>query len=223
MAQSKSPTQLVADAAAALRHAGAYTMQGELTENDQRAVVKVATTSAHSFRVQYSIGGKSFQMISLPTGAYLRANRQFWSAEHGANAALLADRWIQIPLADTAHITSSLGLFAPATLARCLGEDHGTLSLAGKATVDGQAATLIKDAGNAPGSTPGELAVAADGPPYPLRLTATGNQRAGGRIDVCNNGHPTDARGAITLTDFGHVPAITAPQHATQIGQSPSA
>lgn len=220
--QAKSPAQLIADAAAALRGAGAYMMQGELTENHHRALLKVVTSSAHSLKLQYSIGGESVQMISLPTGAYLRANKSFWIAAHAPSAAGLADRWIQIPRSDTHNIVASLGPFAPATLARCLGEDHGTLSLAGKATVQGHPATLIKDAGNAPGSTPSEIAVAADGPPYPLRLTATGNQRAGGRIDVCNNGQPTDTRGVITLTDFGHVPAITQPQHATQMGQSPS-
>lgn len=221
-AQAKSPAQLIADAAAALRSAGAYEMQGELTDNHQRALVKVATSSAHSLAMQYSVGGRSVEVISLPTGTYLRASKSFWIAEQGAGAAGLADRWIQIPPADARHITSSLGPFAPATVARCIAEDHGTLSLAGNATVQGHSATLIKDAGNAPGSTPSEIAVAAEGPPYPLRLTATGNQRPGGRIDVCNNGQASDTRGVVTFSDFGHVPAITPPTHATQIGPSPS-
>lgn len=108
-------------------------------------------------------------------------------------------------------------------MSRCLVEDHGTLTLAGRTTIDGHSAILLKDAGNSPGSSPGVLAIAATGPPYPLRLTALGGQRAGGPIDVCNDGKASNARGTITFSRFRGVPPIQAPQGAEQLAQGPKA
>ena len=56
--------------------------------------------------------------------------------------------------------------------------------------------------------------MAAGGPPYPLRYTATGATRSGGRVDVCNDGKGGDAEGSITLSQFGQTPSLTAPEGA---------
>jgi hypothetical protein len=164
-------------------------------------------------------GGRA-ELIALPNAAYVRANATFWKPRVGQRAATLANRWIQIPPAGAEAITASLGRFAPATLARCLVEDHGSLSVAGKTTVDGHPAVVLKDAGNVPGSAPGTLAVATSGPPYPLRATATAGQRAGGRVDVCNNGKAGNTHGTLTISHFGSVPPVKVPQHAIKSGQT---
>jgi hypothetical protein len=104
------------------------------------------------------------------------------------------------------------------TLATCLGEDVGSLSSAGVITVDGRRATVLREGGNVPGGTPGMLAVAENGPAYPLRLTTTGPTRAGGKVDACNNGKGSTAEGTVTLSDFGHPPAFPAPTHPLKIG-----
>ncbi|MGA2925749.1 MAG: hypothetical protein ABSG43_07100, partial [Solirubrobacteraceae bacterium] len=66
------------------------------------------------------------------------------------------------------------------------------------------------------------LAVAATGVPYPLRYTTTGNQHPGGRIDVCNDGKASDARGTISFSQFGHVPPIHPPRSARQAAVGPN-
>jgi hypothetical protein len=219
---SKSPNQILAAAAAALRGAHGYAMQGTLAEDHQRLRLELATTSSMALDLTFSIGDATAELIGLPSGSYIRANTTFWKSHAGAAAARLANHWIQVPSSNARAVTSSLGALAPATLARCLVEDHGTLSLAGKTIVDGQSAIVLKDAGNAPGSSPSVLAVAATGAPYPLRYTATGGQRAGGRIDVCNDGKASDAHGVITFGQFGRVPPIRPPKGAQQPAAGPS-
>jgi hypothetical protein len=150
------------------------------------------------------------------------ANGAFWVQHLGARGARLADRWIEVASSAGRSLDGSLGSLAPNVLARCLGEDHGTLTVAGKLTVEHRRAIVIKDAGNAPGSSPGVLTVAATGMPYPLTYTATGGTRAGGRIDVCNQGKADSAHGTITLSHFGQVPAIVAPPNPIKLAQSPS-
>ncbi len=192
-------------------------MRGELIQNHHRVRVGV-TASANSARVAFSIGPESFEVITVPGSAYIRADRQFWVASRRAGAAIFAGQWVQIPALAARRLTAFLGpLVTPSTMARCLTEDHGILSFAGKTSINGRNATLIKDAGDVPGATPEVLAVAAAGRPYPLRLTATGAGRPGGRIDVCNNGQANDARGAVTLSDFGNVHPVTPAQHAAHL------
>ncbi len=192
-------------------------MQGTIAQSDRRVRLRLTTiTKPKSLDLAFAIGGSALELIDLPAAGYVRANASFLRAHGGARAAQLAGRWIQVPTANARTTTSSIGVFAPATLARCLAENHGTLSTAGETTVDGRRAILIKDAGDKPGSSPSVLAVAASGPPYPLRYTGTGRQRAGGRIDVCNNGKPSDSRGTVTFSQFGQVPPIQAPKNVVR-------
>jgi hypothetical protein len=221
---SVAPTRILAAATAALRSAKGYTMRGTITQSRQRLRLQLTTSGPTTIDLVFAIGKADAELIGLPNSSYIRGNVTFWSSQGGAGAkaARLADRWIQVPSAAASSVTKSLGSLAPATLARCLGEDHGKLSIAGRTTIGGQAAIVLRDAGNAPGSSPGLLAVAASGTPYPLRYTATGGQQAGGRVDVCNDGKANDARGSLTFSHFGHVAPIGPPANAQQTPQSPN-
>jgi len=217
---SESPQQILADAAGALGNAHGYMLQGTLTQDSQSEWLKVVADSAGSLGATVSARGARVDIVALPTGSYIRANAAFWMAHAAARAAVLANRWIQVPPSDAQALTSLLGHLAPATLSRCLTEDHGTLSIGGETTIDGQPAIQVRDAGNAPGSTPSVLAVATTGRPYPLRDTATGPTRAGGRIDACNDGKASDMRGTITFSQFGHIAPIGPPTDAIRLGQA---
>jgi hypothetical protein len=92
------------------------------------------------------------------------------------------------------------------------------LRLAGHTTIDHTRALVVKDSGDVPGGTPSTIAVADSGPPYPLRYTATGATRPGGRRDVCNDGKGGDSEGTIRFRRFGEVPAIRPPAAARTAG-----
>jgi hypothetical protein len=220
---SKPAKQVVADAAAALRGARGYVMQGRIMQNGQTLRVGVVAPSARSLQLTVATGGASLELIAVAGGSYVRGNATFWRAHLGSRGTAIANRWIQVPASSAQSFFSTLGHFAPATLSRCLAEDHGTLTVAGRTTIGGRPAILIRDAGNAPGSSPGELAVAATGPPYPLQAVSAGGQRAGGPIDVCNDGKASDTRGTLSFSHYGAVPALHAPKGAVHAGHTVSA
>jgi hypothetical protein len=195
-------------------------MQGTIVQNGQALRLSVVAPGSRSLQLTFSIAGATLEMIAVPSASYVRGNATFWRAHLGAGANGVADRWIQIAPSSAQALVSSLGHFAPATVARCLTEDHGTLTVAGMTTIDGRPAVIVRDQGNAPGSSPGELAVAATGPPYPLMATSDGGQRAGGPIDVCNDGRASDTRGKLTFGHFGALPPLQVPQHAIRLGQT---
>jgi len=215
---AKPPAQILTDAASALRHAHGFAMQGSVNQGKQVVRVKLTTTSPSAIDLSFILGPSSAELIGLPKASYIKANATFWRAQAGPNAVKLAGKWIEVPSTSAHSLTSSLGGLSPSVLPRCLAENHGTLTHGGTTTVNGQSAIVIKDAGDKPGSTRSLLAVAATGTPYPLQYTATGAQRAGGPVDVCNSGKASNARGSLTFSEFGSVPPIKAPAGAIKLG-----
>ncbi len=216
-----SPRQVIDLAAAALRHAGGYAMRADLLQSHTRTIIDLSANADSRYEATLTSAGATYSVISVPGAAYLRGDAAFWRAQAKGNAALarrLRGHWLHVPDSGAHSVTKSLGTLTPGTLARCLTEDHGTLTLAGHTTVAGRRALVVRDAGNAPGATPSTITVAATGTPYPLRYDATGATRRGGRVDVCNDGKGDGATGTIALSQFGHTPAVSAPVTAGSYG-----
>jgi hypothetical protein len=215
---SKSPKQIVADAASALPAASGFDLRAAERVGGKTTQVRVLA-SPHSLEFGASSGTASYEVLKVPAGLYARGSASFWRQHLGARGAVLADRWIH---GSSTTLSSELRQFAPATLARCLTEDNGTLSIAGTTSIDGRPAILIRDAGNLPGTVRGMLAVATTGPPYPLRAVEAGRHRAGGRVDVCNDGHPSGYQvSTVTLSNFNQIPPLQPPTDAIQIPGPP--
>ncbi len=203
---SKTPVQIVAAAQSALRSASGFVVAGTLKQGSQQLRLDIVEGGAKGMQVHVSENGKNAEIIALPNAAYVRANEAFLKAQAAPNAAVAANHWIELPASESQQLTSGFGPFAPDRLAQCLGENLGTLSRDGTTTVGGKPAIVVRQAGNAPGSNPGTLAVASTGPAYPLRVTSTGPTRPGGKVDACNTGKANDVQGTITLSQFNHVP-----------------
>lgn len=212
-AGSKAAWRVLTDAAGALRNVHGYVMRGVLTQGERRVRLELRVSSLSSMDMTVSTGPSTWQIRVVPAGYYLRANAVFWRGHFGARAAAVAaGHWLQVPSSSARTFTSTLRSVAPGNLSRCMLENHGALSIAGRTRVDGRSAIMIRDAGNAPGSTPSLLAITANGPRYPLWVRPTGPGRPGGHIDVCNDGHAGDMGGSVTFGDYGHVPVIQAPK-----------
>jgi hypothetical protein len=216
----KTPAQILAAAQAALRSARSFVVAGDIVDGKQTSRISVVFGGSDKIKIELDQSGDDIQILGLDGKEYLRANRKFWVAQGGTKLASFANKWIVVPDKTAKQLTASLGPFAPATLAECLGQDVGTLSSDGTATVDGQAAVVIKQAGDVPGGNPGTLAVAASGPAYPLRITATGRTRPGGKVDTCNDGKGGDDQGNLTLSDFNHAPALSVPANPVNLTTS---
>jgi len=214
---SKSPSQILADAAAAVRKTHGFRMQGTLRSTakpSQRLRMSITVASRRKFAITMTTGGASISVVVAGNQGYLRANGDYWSSVmgHSPKAAVLAGRWLLVPIRTLNSLTGDLN---PAQLASCMTHGHGTLSIAGRATVDHQPAIILRDAGNAPGDQPSTLAIAATGVPYPLKETETGRQRPGGTQPCTSSGPSTD--GTVTLSDFGHGGAVRVPADAVTV------
>jgi hypothetical protein len=220
---SKTPSQILADAASALRKAHSAHIQGTLTEQShppQRMSISVDATTAHRFSMALRMNGVNMKVIVAAGKAYMKADHAFWVKTSGnaSVASLFANRWILAPGASVKQFTSAGVQFSPAQLAACLAtQAHGRLTIVGQTTIDHQAAVVVRDDGNAPGDQPSTLAVAATAPHYPLRVTDTGKQRPGGpKTGPCSDSGPT-ADGSVTLSQWNDVAKIKAPAHAINL------
>src|SRR5579875_2470618 len=214
----KSPTQLVKAAQSALRSAHGYVMSGKMTQAKQRLTLRLTYGGPSKLQMQMSQGTGTAAIIALPQAAYIKANRAYWKSQGGGSVMAYANRWIQLPASYSNNFTKQLGPFNPNTLARCLGENRGTISTGGTTTVDGRRAVIVRDAGGVPGSSPGTLDIAATGRAYPLRITSTGPTLKGGKVDVCNDGKGSNLEGSLTLSPFNNPPKIKAPANAVNLG-----
>jgi hypothetical protein len=215
---SKAAWRLLDDAASALHSIHSYVMRGVLTQDERRVRFELRTSSSTSIEMTLSMDTSTAQIRLVPAGYYLRANAAFWRQHFGARAAAAAGHWLQVPSASARAFTSSLGSLAPSNLSRCILENRGALSIAGRTRIDGRPAIVIRDAGDVPGGSPSLFAIAANRPRFPLWSKATGPTRPGGPIDVCNDGKGSDIGGSVTISDYGRVPDIQAPRDVLRPG-----
>lgn len=217
---AKPPRRILADGAAALRRVHSWVMRGTVTVGQDPLQVEIRVHDLHSVEMALASYGASAEMISVPSGSFVRGNTGYWIDRMGRRGSLFADRWIQVTRSAAAEMVGAVRQLSPSSVSRCFTEHHGTLTVAGMANIEGQPAVLITDAGNVPGSTPEEIAVAATGSHYPLQLTTTGPRHPGGGVDGCNGEDQTGVLGTVTFGQFGAVAPIQAPAQATRLDQS---
>lgn len=217
---SKSPTQVIAAAQSALRSSQGYVMAGEMSQGTQKLKLQLTYAGSSKLEMNVTQGSGTAAIIALPTGLYVKANRSYWRSHGGGSIIRYANRWIELPASFSTKFTAQLGQFNPRTLARCLGENHGTLSRDGTTSVNGKRAVVIRDAGGVPGGNPGRLDIASTGPAYPLRVISTGPTLKGGRVDACNDGKGSNVTGSLTLSRFNDPPAVTTPAHPVKVNST---
>ena len=163
-----------------------------------------ADWDAGAVRVHIDQASGSNDAIITPRATYVRGDARFW--RHANLAPAIADRvagrWVQVPLdPDTAAFVKRID---PRSLAYCAGVDVGTTRDLGTRTRNGVKVHVLEFAGDVPGSSPGTVEYAADGPAYPLRLEQTGKRKPGGTTDSrCSQGE-TSAGATHAVTEFSH-------------------
>jgi hypothetical protein len=215
--ESKPPQEILDQTAAALRQVKSFHIEG--TQARRTETVKADVAGPRELRLDVKQRDATARMVFVDSSVYMNANAAFWrKAEAGQETRELDGRWLKVPGAagDLQKIAKEVD---PANLSRCLLKDHGTLEPGGKAKVGGQAAVVIVDKGDRPGTSPGRLYVAATGEPFPLRTIATGPERPGGKKDaLCDSDTPTRAGDTVVLSKFNEPLDITAPPDALDLG-----
>jgi hypothetical protein len=225
---SKSPVQVVADAAAALKGAKSYHLSVHVVPSDGSTpltldVDVVAPSSASGTVTQNGVTAHF-----VYTGGKLFAQGKAFLASLSSQVAdLVGDKWAQLPAASASSFSD---ITNPGKLAACLVQSHGTLSSGGTATVNGQNAVVVVDAGDKPGTEPGKLYVAASGTAYPLKLEATAKAGSSSSSSTSTDTNPTPSSsgsvdcssssgsgGVATFTSFNSTASITPPPDAVDL------
>jgi hypothetical protein len=208
--------RLLAQSLSALARVRSFRMDADITGNGthMRAIAVLGTRSTE-FDITVTHGDQNLELIGLPVTSYVRANSAFWVAHgFGARVGSLSNRWIAAPTARLGKLGADVTGKGATELTRCAGQNLGTLSFAGSGSVNGQPVTVLRDAGDKPGSSPDLYEIAKRPPHLLLGIIGQGGTRPGGRISVCNDGQGGDWRGSGTFSQFGHPTPIAPPADA---------
>jgi hypothetical protein len=222
---SKSAAQIVSDAATALGKVKSFHVDGTEDAKVGRMTISGDVALPGRIHLVVTLGPARVEVLTVAGAIYLRGDALFWRGVAGRLSALLADKWVKAPPSAASSFGSILVLADPSKVGRCLVESHlGALEKAGTATEAGKPVVVVKNKGDAPGSAPGRLYVAARGEPLPLRATQTGPQKPGGKPDTTCNETQNDVTGSGTASDirlsgYDRAVSIAAPPKALDLGK----
>lgn len=219
----KDPNDRLEAIATAMAKVKSMHFEGTATDDDGKQTLRGDLTA--DGRAQFSIEGATERAEIRVIGAetFIRANAAFFVEDDDtgtdrAASAQLANRWISIPTG-ASGLDRELKQLLPSTIAKCLTLTAGTIRDGGMEELDGQQVDVLKDEGDKPGTTPGQLFSAAEGTPLPLRILQTGPTRAGGKkIPECGTDEKdTTTRSDVRLSRFDERVTVTAPEGALKI------
>ena len=187
-ADSRSGEELVTDAVAALREAGAVHATGTFTQDGKEAGLDMQLQDS-SASGSLTMDGQTIQLLVVAGDAYLQAPAEFWVASGSPEsfAQMIADKWLLMP-ADQA------GDLGPLSLDGLTDELVDPESGVGEDVRTGQVdGADVMIATTEDGAT---MSVLADGSDYPVLIEKIGQ----------------DEPGSVAFSGFGKRQEITAPK-----------
>ena len=183
----RSGEELVADAVAALREAGAVHAKGTFTQDGKQAGLDMQLQDS-SAAGSLTMDGQTIELLVVEGDAYLQAPAEFWVASGSpeAFAQMIADKWLLMP-ADQAGDLGPLSL--DGLTEELVDPESGVTEDVETGQVEGQDVLI---ATTEDGST---MSVLADGSDYPVLIEKTG----------------TEDPGSVAFSGFGERQEITAP------------
>lgn len=218
---STSPQDALSQARTALGKVSNLAVSGTESEKDGSSMKLSGTfTSSGPADIVIREGKATAHLIALPKAVYIRGNLAYWKAtvgkKDGSIASRLAGKWIKESAKAGADATSGLGDLSPKHIGSCLDSHVGTLTNKGEKTVGGRKVIVLADAGDKPGTAPGELWL-DEATALPVREVQTGPAKAGGTKDATCDGDDwpsTTTKSDLSLSKFGKAPKVVAPKGA---------
>lgn len=194
---SKSPDEILAASKSAVSSATSVHVSGSAASNGSPLSLDLELARGKGAKGMISEHGLSFQLIETNETIYINGSEAFYTHFGGPAAAqLFKGKWLKAP-ANSSEFASLSSLTNLQTLLDSLLEHHGSLSVAGTSTVNGQEAVALKDS-----TQGGTLYIATTGKPYPVEITKSGSEG-----------------GAIKFDRWNEPVTITAPSNAIDINQ----
>ncbi len=222
---SKSPGAILSDLKRDLGKVKSFHFAGRQTEKGAVTQLSGDVFASGSANIALTEGRASLRMILLPRATYLNANAVYWRRSGGksgnALATKLAGRWVKVPASAGDSVKPLLDELSPKHLASCVTVGTGTLSNNGVKTLGGRKVIVLQDKGDRPGTTPGLLYVAAEGPVLPLREIQTGPRKPGGKVNKrCDAASDASTAADVSFSRFDRVPPLKAPRNALDLESS---
>jgi hypothetical protein len=224
---STKPEDAIAQAKTALGKVPNYALSGYETDKEGTTKIAGSFTSSGPVDVVLKHGSATAHLIALPKAVYIKGNSAYWkqvlSKKEASLASKLAGKWIKESAKAGADATSGFGDLSPKRAASCLDSHVGTLTNKGEKTVGGRKVIVLADAGDKPGSAPGQLWLDEE-TALPVRQLQTGPTKPGGTKDAAcdddDSGSDTTKKADFTLSKFGKAPKVVAPKHAVSPKQA---
>ena len=197
--RSQAPERSVRAASAALGEVRSFRMDGyQVDSDDGRLEFDLAVALPGRIRFVFREKRTRVEVIAIKDEAWMNGSREFWSEnapDTPGVAELLAGKWVRMPASSVRELQFFLNIADPKLTGRCIiGNRFGTLRRVRTARVGGREAVIVRDAGERPGTAPGDLYLATTGPPLPLHFRQTGREKAGGKRDpLCSSREADDS------------------------------
>jgi hypothetical protein len=214
---AKEPSAIIADAARDLAKVKSFHFVGSDVDKGATTRLSGDAFANGTGRVTLTSGKAKARLVELPGTIYINANAAFWrETVEDITAKVvrkLEGRWIRQPADKESSLISGT---TPKKLAGCLEGSLGTLSKVAPATVGGQKAIVLQDAGDKPGTAPGRYYFTSTPPILLLRAVQTGKAKPGKTKDpdCADGGTSTSTRSDLLLSRFNKVAKVTAPRGA---------
>lgn len=224
---SKPPRAILSDVAAALADVESYHIDGTWIDEEGLSRATGDVTASGAMRITLTQEYKSIELLLTGSETFMKANREFWASDGTATrtaaAEMLADRWAKVPPTAAASMEQALDGVLPATLAYCVTRAVGTISRKGTRQFSGNPVVVLADEGDRPGTSPGEVYVAASGPALPLRVLQTGPVSVGEVDPRCGDADSNTTASDFRLSEFNEPVNISEPSDALDLASLKSA
>jgi hypothetical protein len=198
---SKSPVQVIQDAAAAIRTLHSFHMSGTITSGSATLGIDLRIEDPGTIAGSLTYQGATAQILIVDGASYVSGQSFFTQFDGAAAGQLIGSRWAKLPTASASSIETGLDSFANTTrFADCL-DSSATATKLTKATATYNGASVVAVTG---GDTIVEVANA--GTPYPMRLSVAGSTGLMVSTAICSPSSTLGSTGAApagTLT-FDH-------------------
>ncbi|WP_445151786.1 hypothetical protein [Baekduia sp. Peel2402] len=229
VAAPASGRAVMEDAARELAKVRSYHIAGHVEDADGTSTDLTGDLLPNgSGHIVLTVGESRAEMILLKGDAYLKGNTAFWNETTDNEVPYdvikrLVGRWV-VQDAPDGGITSVLEKMGPKHMSACLLSGSGTLTQKGTGTVNGQAVTIVEDAGDVAGGASGRFYIRRNAPHRLLRAEQTGPIQPGTAPSDpgCDEGDDdeTDSMVDIRFSRFDDVKPLRAPRGALRVQQA---
>jgi hypothetical protein len=217
----RTAAQILADTRVALATVHTFHMHGDFQQKEGRTTVDVDVVVPGAVHFAFTQAQLSGEIVAAGTRVYVKGSRSFWISSGGTAQAAdrLQNRWVSLPA--STQLTALLDVADPNKVADCLvGDFGGKLAKQGTTSVAGKNVVTLSADGSAPGTAPGRLDVASDGPPLPVRHERTGLAKAGGTSTCRGGGLSANTQdtmsGTVDFSNFNGAITVSPPKDAVE-------